>query len=123
MGITYLYKYLQQNIQINILNFNGNTIGDVGGKKLGEIIALDTPLLELNLQLCGIHDEGLLSIAQGMYSNTNLNKLYLWGNFFGNGSATAFDDLINNRFKSLGVELDFTTDVVDTKARVAKLTY
>lgn len=123
MGIGYFYKYLISNPQLNVLNLNGNTIGDEGGRKLGRIISQNTSLLKLNLQLCGINDEGLLSIAEGMYSNTNLNELLLWGNFFGNGSATAFTDLINDRFASLGVVLDFTTDVVDTKAKVAKLTY
>lgn len=77
-------------------------------------VSLDMRLLRrLDLRGNDIHDSGLHALAEGMECNASVEKLFVWGNDFGQASLRRFGDLEKGRFALVGVFIDVQPFVVD----------
>ena len=77
-------------------------------------------LKKLMLQNNDIHVAGLTAIGKAMGKNNTLQKLYLWGNVFDDAAAGLYHELNSTRFPHTGLQLDFSTYVVDGVHSVAE---
>lgn len=69
--------------------------------------------IRLDLRSNDIHDPGLDALAEGMECNASLERLFVWGNHFGQASLRRFEDLEEGRFALVGVFIDVQPFVVD----------
>ena len=70
----------------------------------------------LNLGSCGIEDEGLCAVAEGVAASKSLATLLLWGNKFAQRSASAFLAIAREREE---LQTDFLPYQVDDSVLVA----
>ena len=73
------------------------------------------------LQNNNIRVAGLTAIGNAMTKNNTLQKLFLWGNAFDPTAGELYHELCTNRFPYTGLQLDFTTYVVDGVHLVAEI--
>ena len=78
---------------------------------------MNSTLLYLNLSNCGIKDEGLLAIAEGLSANQSLEALHLWGNHFGQPSGQLFMSVAHQRED---LRTDFLPYEVDGQILIAR---
>ena len=78
---------------------------------------MDSTLLYLTLSNCGIKDDGLFAIAEGLSANQSLEALHLWGNHFGQPSAMLF---VSVAHQQEDLRTDFLFYEVDGKILIAK---
>lgn len=67
----------------------------------------------LDLHSNDIHDSGLDALAQGMECNASVERLFVWGNHFGQASLRRFSELGGGRFALVGVFIDVQPFLVD----------
>jgi Ran GTPase-activating protein (RanGAP) involved in mRNA processing and transport len=111
---------MQPGCALRTMNLASNRVNDDGALALGAALRRNKALAALDLSKNGICDDGLVAIATGMETNDSLVDLRLWGNDFGQPSATMFHSLADRRFKYLDVRTDIRTNVVDGVVHVAQ---
>jgi hypothetical protein len=82
-----------------------------------EALIENASLLYLNLAACGVQDDGLLAIAEGLSANESLQTLHLWGNTFGEPSASLFMQIAQH---ASDLRTDFLPYEVDGVTLVAR---
>ena len=90
---------------------------DNGAYAFRETLIMNSTLLYLNLANCGIRDEGLLAIAEGLTANQSLEALHLWGNVFDQPSGKLFMSVAHQRE---GLRTDFLPYDVDGTVMMAR---
>jgi hypothetical protein len=74
-------------------------------------------LVSLNVCSNSAKDEGLIAIAQSLYSNTSLMELYIWGNAWTTPTCDVFRGLLEvNRLQKVDVDF-YEVDGVNYLAR------
>jgi hypothetical protein len=82
-----------------------------------EALIENRSLLYLNLAACGATDDGLLAVAEGLSANETLQTLHLWGNTFGEASASLFLSIAQH---ASDLRTDFLPYEVDGRTLVAR---
>eukprot|EP01120_Amphizonella_sp_Union-15-10_P012783 TRINITY_DN576_c0_g1_i5.p1 TRINITY_DN576_c0_g1~~TRINITY_DN576_c0_g1_i5.p1 ORF type:complete len:203 (-),score=38.44 TRINITY_DN576_c0_g1_i5:107-715(-) len=95
-----LASALASNTVLKSLDLYGNTsLGPKGAEVLAGAFAKleSTQLTELDMSKCGLGDDGIKTIAQGLKNNTGLTELDLSGNHFGNEGLKSLSECLRNK--------------------------
>ncbi|CAN0005615.1 unnamed protein product [Ectocarpus fasciculatus] len=98
---------------LSSLFLRANMIGDEGARAFKVVLLHSQTLTTLDLRSNDIHDPGLDALAEGMECNASIERLFVWGNHFGQASLRRFGGLDGGRFALVGVFLDVQPFVVD----------
>ena len=104
------------NSTLEELDLSHNDIANHGVFGLTEVLMANVALRFLNLGSCGIEDEGLCAVAEGVAASKSLATLLLWGNKFAQRSASAFLAIAREREE---LQTDFLPYQVDDSVLVA----
>ncbi|CAM9475816.1 unnamed protein product, partial [Sphacelaria rigidula] len=108
-----LANLLVEHSTITSLALRANSIGDEGARAFQVVLFHSQTLTMLDLRSNNIHDSGLNALAEGMEYNSYVERLFVWGNHFGQASLRRFQDLEGGRFALVGVFIDVQPFVVD----------
>ena len=81
-------------IHLNILNLEGNELGDEGAVMLGSFLSTNSSLEVLNLAWNAIHLRGIAAVSKGLKANTVLQNLDISRNSISNEGATEISEVL-----------------------------
>jgi Ran GTPase-activating protein (RanGAP) involved in mRNA processing and transport len=86
---------LEKNTSLKVLNLEGCGISDEGAKRIGQMLEMNGTLIHLNLEEnYSIGDEGAIRIAEGLEMNTSLKILDLEGCQIGSKGAKRIGEML-----------------------------
>ena len=81
-------------IHLNILNLEGNELGDEGAVMLGSFLSTNSSLEVLNLAWNAIHLRGIAAVSKGLKANKVLQNLDISRNTISNEGATEISEVL-----------------------------
>lgn len=113
---------LEQNQTLEVLDFSGNHIKDLGATEIAKALKINTTLKKLDLSGNGIQGAGLADLCKSLEENEGLTDVNLWGNFFTDKSVMVDYSTLLNSSRGSTLKLDFSvhfTDQIPYLARAA----
>ena len=107
LGNAKIFESLENNAFLTYLNLDFNNIGPFGGTAIGKCFLYNNCLQHVSLNSCGLKDDGISKLCEGLSRNIGIKKLSLCKNFITDLSAPSISTLLKKNSALITLDLSY----------------